>query len=101
MLPLAQLSKHTINIAPFFEKGPISLRVAYNWRSKFLITEADVIYPYYPIWNAATGTLDASLFYTIAPQLKIGVQAQNLTNEVTKTLQQFSSRGCLGRGPTS
>ena len=71
-LPLAQLSKHKINIAPFFEKGPISLRVAYNWRSKFLITEADVIYPYYPIWNAATGTLDASVFYTIAPQLKVG-----------------------------
>jgi TonB-dependent receptor len=96
VLPLAQLSKHTINIAPFFEKGPISLRVAYNWRSKFLITEADVIYPYYPIWNASTGTLDASIFYTIAPQLKVGIQAQNLTNEVTKTLQQFSSTGLLG-----
>jgi TonB-dependent receptor len=95
-LPLAQLSKHTINIAPFYEKGPISIRVAYNWRSKFLITEADVIYPYYPIWNAATGTLDASIFYTIAPQLKVGIQAQNLTNEVTKTLQQFSASGLLG-----
>ena len=95
-LPLAQLSKHTFNIAPFFEKGPISVRLAYNWRSKFLITEADVIYPYYPIWNAATGTLDASVFYTIAPQLKVGIQAQNLTNEVTETLQQFSSTGLLG-----
>jgi len=95
-LPLAQLSKHTINIEPFFEKGPVSIRVAYNWRSKFLLTEADVIQPYFPIWNAATGTLDASAFYTFSPALKIGVQAQNLTNEVVKTLQQFTIDGKLG-----
>jgi TonB-dependent receptor len=95
-LPLAQLSKHTINIAPFYEKGPISIRVAYNWRSKFLLTESDVIFPYDPIWQDATGSLDASAFYTITPALKIGVQAQNITNTVTKTLQQFNLQGDLG-----
>jgi|tagenome__1003787_1003787.scaffolds.fasta_scaffold20989186_5 TonB-dependent receptor len=95
-LPLAQLSKHTINVQPFYEKGPISIRVAYNWRSKFLLTESDVIFPYFPIWNDKTGTLDASAFYSIKPSLKIGVQAQNLTNEVTKTLQQFTVDGRLG-----
>jgi TonB-dependent receptor len=94
-LPLAQLSKYTINIQPFYEKGPISVRVAYNWRSKFLLTESDVIFPYFPIWNAATGTLDASVFYSITPELKIGIQAQNLTNEVTKTLQQYTLDGRL------
>jgi len=95
-LPLAQLSKHTFNIEPFYEKGPFSLRVAYNWRSKFLLTEADVIQPYFPIWNDATGTLDASVFYSITPTMKVGVQAQNLTNEVVKTLQQFTPDGKLG-----
>jgi TonB-dependent receptor len=94
-LPLAQLSKHTVNIQPFYEKGPISLRVAYNWRSKFLLTESDVIFPYFPIWNDKTGTLDASVFYTISPAIKVGVQATNLTNEVTKTLQQFTLDGRL------
>jgi TonB-dependent receptor len=95
-LPLAQLSKHTINIEPFYEKGPVSIRVAYNWRSKFLLTEADVIFPYDPIWQKPYGTLDASAFYTVSPQIKIGVQAQNLTNAVTKTLQQFTTSGLLG-----
>jgi len=94
-LPLAQLSKYTVNIQPFYEKGPISIRVAYNWRSKFLLTESDVIFPYFPIWNDKTGTLDASAFYTISPALKIGVQATNLTNEVTKTLQQYTLDGRL------
>ena len=89
-LPLAQLSKHTINIEPFYEKGPVSVRLAYNWRSKFLLTESDVIFPYFPIFQKAYGTLDASAFYSITPSFKIGVQAQNLTNAVTKTLQQFT-----------
>jgi TonB-dependent receptor len=94
-LPLAQLSKYSFNVQPFYERGPISIRVAYNWRSKFLLTESDVIFPYFPIWNDKTGTLDASAFYTISPALKIGVQAQNLTNEVTKTLQQYTLDGRL------
>src|SRR5206468_335391 len=47
-------------------------------------------------WNGATGTLDASAFYSLRPNLKIGVQAQNLTNEVVKTLQQFTIDGKLG-----
>jgi len=95
-LPLAQLSKHTINIEPFYEKGPISIRLAYNWRSKFLLTESDVIFPYFPIFQKAYGTLDASAFYTITPFLKVGVQAQNLTNSVTETEQMFTIGGLLG-----
>jgi TonB-dependent receptor len=94
-LPLAQLSKYSFNLQPFYEKGPISLRVAYNWRSKFLLTESDVIFPYFPIYNASTGTLDASIFYSLTKNFKVGVQAQNLTNEVTKTLQQYTLDGRL------
>jgi outer membrane receptor protein involved in Fe transport len=95
-LPLAQLSKHTVNIEPFYEKGPISVRLAFNWRSKFLLTESDVIFPYDPIWQKAYGTLDASAFYSLNSHMKVGVQAQNLTNAVTKTLQQFTTTGLLG-----
>ena len=95
-LPLEQLSKHNLNIAPFYEKGPISLRVAYNWRSKFLLTASDVIFPYYPIFNAASGRVDATLFIKLNDNFKIGVQGVNLTNTVTKTLQQFTTSGLLG-----
>ena len=98
-LPLEQLSKHNINIAGFYERGPVSLRVAYNWRSRFLLTSADVIIPYFPIFNSSTGQLDASAFYSITPQIKIGVQAVNLLNEITRTEQQFTLGGL--RGPRS
>ena len=46
-LPLEQLSKHNANVAAFYEKGRFSIRAAYNWRSRFLLTAADVIFPYY------------------------------------------------------
>jgi TonB-dependent receptor len=89
-LPLEQLSKHTVNVEGFYERGPLSLRVAYNWRSKFLLTASDVIFPYAPIFNAATGQLDGSIFLNIGKHLKIGVQGVNLLDEVTKTLQAYN-----------
>jgi len=95
-LPLEQLSKHNINFTAFYEKGPISLRVAYNWRSRFLLTAADVIFPFDPIFQESGGQLDASAFYSLTKNLKIGVQAVNLTNEVTKTSQMFTVTGLTG-----
>ena len=84
------------NATLFYEKGPISLRAAYTWRSKFLLTASDVIFPYFPIYNASEGHLDASAFLEVLKGLRIGVQAVNLNNEVTKTLQQYTTAGALG-----
>ncbi|WP_370177118.1 TonB-dependent receptor [Alteriqipengyuania sp.] len=95
-LPLEQLSKHNYNVALFYEKGPISVRGAYNWRSRFLLTASDVIYPYYSIFNEPTGQLDASLFFNVSDAfdlpggIRIGVQGVNLLNEVTKTSQAYT-----------
>ena len=89
-LPLEGLSKHNINATIFYEKGPVSLRAAYNWRSRFLLTASDVIFPYYSIFNEPTGQLDASAFINLNKHLKIGVQGVNLLNEVTKTSQAYT-----------
>jgi TonB-dependent receptor len=94
-LPLEQLSKHNVNAAVFFEKGPVSLRAAYNWRSKFLLTAADVIFPFYSIFNNATGQLDASAFFSLNDKVKIGVQGVNLLNEVTSTSQAYTGDPAL------
>jgi len=95
-LPLEQLSKHNVNAEVFYEKGPISLRAAYTWRSKFLLTASDTIFPYYPIYNAAEGHLDASIFLSLTKNVKVGIQGVNLNNEVTRTLQQYTTGGALG-----
>ena len=95
-LPLEQLSKHNVNASVFYEKGPVSVRAAYNWRSRFLLTAADVIFPYYSIFNEPTGQLDASVFFNVGSVLglpgdvRVGVQGVNLTNEVTRTTQSYT-----------
>lgn len=95
-LPLEQLSKHNFNATVFYEKGPLSMRAAYSWRSRFLLTAADVIFPYYSIFNEPTGQLDASIFLNVGGLLglpgsfRIGVQGVNLLNEVTKTTQAYT-----------
>jgi len=99
LLPLQGLSKHTINITPFYEKGPISIRLAYNWRSRFLLTVRDVIVPFAPIYNESTGQLDGSIFFSINKHVKVGVQAVNLLNEVTRTTQVINND--LLRAPRS
>jgi TonB-dependent receptor len=85
LLPLEGLSKHTINLQPFYEYGKWSARLAYSWRSEFLLTIRDVIVPFQPIMNEATGQLDASLFYRFDDRFTIGLQGVNLTQEVIRT----------------
>ncbi|MEI9928454.1 MAG: TonB-dependent receptor [Sphingomonas sp.] len=74
----------TSHIAGFYEKGPVSLRLAYHWQSRFLWTSADVIFPYFPIFNEAGGQLDGSALFHLTKQVQIGVQAVNLTNSITE-----------------
>ncbi|HWT13522.1 MAG TPA: TonB-dependent receptor [Allosphingosinicella sp.] len=103
LLPLQGLSRHTINFTPFYERGPLSIRFAYNWRSRFLLTTRDVIVPFAPIFNESTGQLDASIFYSITPNIRVGIQAVNILNEVTRTTQVLDaseSQGIL-RAPRS
>jgi TonB-dependent receptor len=87
LLPLAGLSKHNANFALIYEKGPVSTRLAYNWRSEYLLTTRDVIVPFAPIMSEATGQLDGSFFYSIGDSIKLGLQAVNLLNETTETTQ--------------
>ena len=81
------ISKHTVNATLFYEKGKFSARTAYNWRSEFLITQRDDIFPFSPIWQEASGQMDASIFYSVTKNLKLGIQGVNLLDEVTQTSQ--------------
>ena len=91
--PLQGISEHTINATLFYERGPLALRAAYNWRSEFLITPRDDIFPFSPIWQESTGQLDASIFYSLTDDVKVGVQAVNLLDEVTETSQVIDFDG--------
>ena len=83
-VPNSGTSKHTVNATVFYERGPISARAVYNWRSRFLVTPRDDLFPFSPTFQESGGQLDASLFYTVNDHLKLGVQGVNLLDQVTK-----------------
>jgi TonB-dependent receptor len=99
LLPLEGLSKQSYNATAFYNKGDWDARVAWSWRSAFLLTARDVIVPYAPIMNENTGTLSASVFYTVFSGIKIGVQGENLLDNITKTSQILNNQ--LLRAPRS
>src|SRR3546814_15832054 len=57
---LEGISEHSYNLVAMYEKGIVSARVAYNWRSKYLVTAIDCCVGL-PIWQKDTAFMDASL----------------------------------------
>lgn len=92
-LPLTGLSKYNFNVAAFYDKANIYARFAYSWRSKFLLTNRDCCFPFLPVYALATGQLDGSVFFTVDKNFKIGLEAQNLLNNVTKTSYLLNGDG--------
>ncbi len=91
-LPLQGQSKRTYNVAAMYEKDEWSVRVAYNWRSRYLLTTRDVI-SRFPLWNDDYGTLDGSISYKINDNFTTGIQFNNLTNATTKTIMILDGKG--------
>jgi iron complex outermembrane receptor protein len=72
--PLPYNSKHQINVSPFYENGPFSARVTYNWRSKYFtgLDRGDQMFV-----RAFKG-LDATAGYAFTENVNLSVSAQNL-----------------------
>ncbi|WP_267393649.1 MULTISPECIES: TonB-dependent receptor [unclassified Sphingomonas] len=92
-LPLAGLSKYNFNASAFYDFAGVYARIAYSWRSKYLLTNRDCCFPYLPVFAQASGQMDGSLFYTVNKQFKIGVQVQNLLDATTKTTFLLNAQG--------
>jgi iron complex outermembrane receptor protein len=91
-LPLRGQSKDTYNIVGMYEKAGWSLRLAYNWRSRYLMTTRDVISKH-PIWNDDAGFLDGSIFYDVTDDIQVGMQFTNLLDTQTKTIMILDNEG--------
>jgi len=88
-----RVSEHNINAIGLYEKGPWQGRVAYNWRSEFQVTPRDVIFPFATINQPSTGQVDASLFYALSENIRVGLQGVNLLNDITETTQTINEAG--------
>lgn len=91
-IPLQGQSDETINLVGMYEKYDFSVRLAYNWRSRYLLTTRDVISKA-PLWYDDHGQLDGSIFYDINDNLTVGLQATNITNSQSETIMRLNDAG--------
>lgn len=123
-LPLQNLSKNAFNLALMYDQGPISARIAYSWRSKYLQNvnvngtqggdaidtnpssptkgQTNVAWAL-PTWADGFGQLDAGLFYKFDDKLTVGLEGSNLTDSLYRQLMQqhigFKTRAVFASGP--
>jgi iron complex outermembrane recepter protein len=119
-LPLPNLSRKAYNLAILYDHGPISARVAYAWRGKYLngVAFPDNTGPNQtnglndnpnspqrgrnnlplglPIWTADFGQLDLGVQYRFTDKLTFAFEGQNLTDAIYKQLMQ-QHIGMMGR----
>ncbi|MCO4798790.1 MAG: TonB-dependent receptor [Colwelliaceae bacterium] len=91
-LPLQGYSDQNFNIVGMYEKNDISFRLAYTWRSEYLLTLRESE-EYSPAYSKASGMMDASFYYTIDENWKIGIEGSNLLNADTQTQYQMNQEG--------
>jgi TonB-dependent receptor len=123
-LPLQNLSRNSYNLALLYDQGPLSARLAWSWRSRYLqavnvngtqgsdgtdtnpnsatVGQHNVAWGL-PTWADGYGQLDAGIFYKIDDHLTIGLEAQNLTDSTYKQLMQqhigMEGRAWFSTGP--
>jgi TonB-dependent receptor len=91
-VPAELLSKFSYNVIGIYEKGPISGRVAYNWRSRYIETTLGNQSGNLPVFNKPFGQLDASLTYHVNPRLSLTIDGVNLTDTRRSTYFGIATR---------
>ncbi|MEQ5787242.1 TonB-dependent receptor [Erythrobacter sp. NFXS35] len=81
--PLVATSKHSYNLVALYEKGPVSARVAYNWRDDavFEFTQGR------PNVIAALSQLDAQIGIDLTKQVTLQLLGQNLLPRQSATVE--------------
>jgi iron complex outermembrane receptor protein len=82
VLPLPGLSPNNANFVGYYEKGPISVRLAYNWRDDYLLGLSAAATG---IYNSPYTDLSATLRYDVSSNVSLGFEANNLLDEKQRT----------------
>ncbi|MCT8002906.1 TonB-dependent receptor [Sphingomonas sanguinis] len=73
---LIGLSKNSFNLVGFYDKGPLSARLSYVWRDKYLSSTGSTVQA--PTYVAAFGSLDGQLSVRTADNLTLSLEAINI-----------------------
>ncbi|MFN3302306.1 MAG: TonB-dependent receptor [Roseateles sp.] len=101
-LPLTNLSRNAYNLALLYDYGPVSARVAYSWRSKYLqgvnvngtrngdgrLSNGTGVAYALPTWSDDYGQVDAGVTYRFNDKFSLSLEGQNLNNALARQLMQ-------------
>ncbi|OYT87826.1 MAG: hypothetical protein CFE46_11905 [Burkholderiales bacterium PBB6] len=100
--PLEGLSRNSFNLVGMYDLDQFSARLAYNYRSSYA-AGSRLSYPsnngvtaMTPVTMKGYGVVDAYLSYAITPQVKVALEANNITRTVRQSV--YSAVGNLPRG---
>jgi iron complex outermembrane receptor protein len=82
VLPLPGLSPNNVNFVGYYERGPVSVRVAYNWRDDYLVGLSAAATG---IYNSPYTDLSTTLRYDVSDNVSLGFEANNLLDEKQRT----------------
>jgi TonB-dependent receptor len=85
---LQGVSDNTFNVVGLYEKGPIGVRLAYNWRSRYLTQNLDCCIGL-PVFQKAAGFLDGSVRYSVGSHVELSMDVTNLLDTRTVYEQQI------------
>jgi outer membrane receptor protein involved in Fe transport len=86
-------SENSLNLIGMYERGGLSVRVAYNWRDKFLSGVTNIVgVGALPIYTRAYGWLDASLRYRFTDKLSLAIEWINLLGTMRRSYYGVTTR---------
>jgi iron complex outermembrane recepter protein len=92
--PFFGVSNNSYNATLAYEKGPVSARLSYVWRSGFLAAnEAALFANPIGIWRHPEKSVDMQVSYKINDNMSIDISGVNLTNEMQQQYYHFGDAG--------
>ena len=76
--PLGQVSKNNYNLVLIYERGPVSARLAYNWRDKFIDSFSQPGIQPTTVWVQSNDRLDFSMDFAITRNFTLTFDATNI-----------------------
>ncbi len=87
---LIGLSKNSFNLVGFYDKGPLSARLSYVWRDKYLSSTGSTEQA--PTYVAAFGSLDGQLSVRAAENLTLSLEGINIAGARQNTYNDSDLR---------
>lgn len=82
VLTFPGLSKNNINLIGYYEQGPLSLRLAYNWRDEYLVSLSAA---QTGIFNDTYRDLSATFRYDFSERVSVSLEGNNLLDSQQRT----------------